>query len=624
MKTLKKAFSTISPFGWFLLIFVLGAILRLWNLSQQPLGITHDELDMIVTAKSFLLTRSDLTGQWQWWKLQPVITETVMAELAGFINVPALALFPLSLWSSRITAVIFSLLTMVVLYRLSFLLFRNKNIALCTLLAYAISPWSILFSRTAFEAPVSLFWYLFATVSLISLAQTPKVQLKSRILWFLGFAVSAFLAFFSYHGLKFVAVEWFGFLSLWLWWNGRKDHKASSLGLWMSGATTLVVLFFLTILLHRSPYTQRGSELVISHVEEYAPLSTKMKQSTLWPKPIRYVLMSKYALAVQQMEANFLGFFDLKTQFLTGESLGTFSLWNHGYFYAIDVVFILFGLYYLITRKEKNGWLLAGLLVISILASAIHVGQSYVLRSGLAYPLVLLVIGVGMSTVLEQMDRLKNTRVKNLFLAGGVFSVVLSVGYFLSLFYFYYPLSSSENFFFTERVVSNYLARLSPEQKVVVVSSNPYALVRANLFYNGLFTKEMLMQLRPQFLQSSAAKFTVKNVQFTADCKQTFDSNAVVIVDYTLREECKKTVVPQLEKPSDSPRAAIVKIDDSGEVFSIYRDPLCKKPLKSFVTVTSFKDLTVEKLDNEMFCQDWIVRQVLANPPIATGSAQTK
>ena len=458
---------------------------------------------------------------------------------------------------------------------------------------------------------------------MLSLAKIKNNDWKQKTIWFIGFAFSALIAFFSYHGLKFVALEWFAFISGWILFFEGKDHKvilldkkkrSAKLFFWLIAANLVIVSLLLSIVLRKSLYASRGSELVISNLEVYSGDVSKMRQLALWPAKLEYLFINKYTFVVQQITKTYFNFFDVKSLFFVGEQFGAFSLRNHGYFYLFDAFFMICGIYYLISKKQPSGLLLLGLIFIAVIPSAIHIGESYALRASLAFPLLIMLSGIGLYTVIDEVNNLKSVLLKtSAFLCLGVV-LFISIGYFCGIFYGYFPLLSNEDYFFSERLLASYINRVPKEQKVIILTENPYALLRADLFYNQLFTQSTLLALRPQLKDSRSPEFNLQNVQFISQCPDHIDSSAIIFVDEKARARCEKVIDAQLQRHLDPPRLSLVKIDDSGEIFGLYHDVLCKSlSLPRYISVQSWSELKVENLSNNQFCQEWITQQAPVN-----------
>lgn len=132
-----------------------------------------------------------MTGDWSPISLTPVTDEFPQAELPYLIVAPFIGALPLSLEFSKIPYVITGVCFVLLLFLIAKKLF-GKNEALIVGLAAAINPWSLFFSRTAYEAPLAIFFYLFSFYLLLIA--------KGR--YILAIFIPMFIGFYSYMGTK--------------------------------------------------------------------------------------------------------------------------------------------------------------------------------------------------------------------------------------------------------------------------------------------------------------------------------------------------------------------------------------------------------------------------------------
>ena len=149
-----------------IIILVLAATLRLWNLGNVPPSLTVDETALGYNAYSILKTARDEHG-----RFLPLIFESFGDWKPGlyiYTAVPTIAIFGLNEFATRLPGAISGVVAVWLIYLLSGELFvkrllpqaRSKintnSIQLFSCLFLAISPWHLQFSRGAWEAGMSL------------------------------------------------------------------------------------------------------------------------------------------------------------------------------------------------------------------------------------------------------------------------------------------------------------------------------------------------------------------------------------------------------------------------------------------------------------------------------------
>ncbi|GEM_PF-2267833 len=209
-----------------LAIMILATILRFAFLGSLPEGINNDEALTGYEAYSLLKTGKDHRGN-VWPLYFEGFSDRVDNRFSMYIyaDIPAVALFGLNEFSTRLPAAIFGVLTVLITYCLSKEIFNNKNIGLLSALLLAISPWHVMLSRAGHEAimvPFLLSLGLFLFVA--GLKQRPGHVVLSAIplgLSLYGYSITKLLLPLILIGLVFVYRKKFNsiskyFLSFWL------------------------------------------------------------------------------------------------------------------------------------------------------------------------------------------------------------------------------------------------------------------------------------------------------------------------------------------------------------------------------------------------------------------------
>jgi len=140
-------------------ILLVAAFLRLWKLTEVPVSLFGDELDVGYHAYSILKTGRDYSGNflplhfhsWAEWR----------TPLYLYAAVPTVAIYGISPLGVRLPAALFGILSIWGLYLLVKQLTKNKQLALLSAFVLTISPWHIQYSRAAFEVTMLLAFLLF-------------------------------------------------------------------------------------------------------------------------------------------------------------------------------------------------------------------------------------------------------------------------------------------------------------------------------------------------------------------------------------------------------------------------------------------------------------------------------
>src|SRR3972149_1850928 len=151
---------------YFLLICVLGFVLRFAFLGEVPVSLHRDEAYLAYNAYSILMTGKDMSGA-----LLPLHLESFYFSPSGYsyASIPFIFIFGLSQFSARFASALFGVLTIPVFYYLCLVIFNKfknkKTIALISSFFLAVSPWHINLSRTATENVIVVFFVVLAALA---------------------------------------------------------------------------------------------------------------------------------------------------------------------------------------------------------------------------------------------------------------------------------------------------------------------------------------------------------------------------------------------------------------------------------------------------------------------------
>lgn len=145
----------IKKYLFLIIILLLAAVLRFYQLGSNPVSLTWDEAALGYNAYSLLLTGKDEYGT-----LLPLQLKSFgdyKPALYSYVDVPFVAVFGLNELAVRLPSAIAGVLTVLLTYLIIIKLFNNKIFGNLATLLLALSPWSLQFSRGAWEANLALF-----------------------------------------------------------------------------------------------------------------------------------------------------------------------------------------------------------------------------------------------------------------------------------------------------------------------------------------------------------------------------------------------------------------------------------------------------------------------------------
>ncbi len=148
-----------------IIILILAFFLRLWKLSDVPVSLFGDELDVGYQAYSIFKTGRDYYGNFMPLHFHSIAEWRTPLYL--YSAVPTVAIFGITPLGVRLPAVIFGTLSVWVMYLLVKELLsygqppvKSHPRALLAAAVMAVNPWSLQYSRAGFEVTLLLFLLL--------------------------------------------------------------------------------------------------------------------------------------------------------------------------------------------------------------------------------------------------------------------------------------------------------------------------------------------------------------------------------------------------------------------------------------------------------------------------------
>lgn len=374
-----------------IIILVIGALLRVWNLGNIPPSLTPDEAALGYNAYSILKTGKDEYG-----KLFPIIFKSFGDYKPGFyiyLTVPFVAVLGLNEYAVRLPSALGGVLSVYFIYLIVKKLFNNEKLSLSSAFIAAINPWSIFFSRGAWEVNIAL------TLTLAGIYFF-FVSLEKQKYIFLS-VISFALTLITYQGAKLstgIVVIILGIL----YWRDLIKFRVKAVAL------SLVAGFVISIPIVMSFFQGGTGRLTVFSVFSY-------------PRPKEYIQAFLNEGSERIGDLNYFIFHSETLNFARGV-LGRY--FNHlsprflffegdwgnpqhsspyqGQLLLADVVLLIVGAITLIKHKFNKGVLFIWLwLFLSPLPSILSRDQIHAVRAlNMSVPLII-ILGLGMNKILE-------------------------------------------------------------------------------------------------------------------------------------------------------------------------------------------------------------------------------
>src|SRR3989344_981481 len=375
----------------FAFIVFLGFFLRFYKLGETPDSLNWDEVSWGYNAYSILKTGKDEHG-FSYplsFKAFGDFKQPVYVYLASI----SVKIFGLNEFAVRFPSAFLGALSIFLIYLLASELFKrnsfNKWFSILSMFFFSISPWSIQFSRVAYEANAGLFFVLLGAWLFIKAANENK-----KYLFFLGGLFLA-LSAYTYHSEKiFAPLLIFG-----LFLATKKTFQKSKKLL-----VLLIVFYLITNLfwLVDLRTTVRGRS--VAFFTNPTVLLEDSVERIIYDEKEGYIpgkfFHNRRFVYVQKYIENYLDYFNPNYLFL-----GFDNPRHHppemGILYLASLPLILIGVYYLLVNKGLLRNIIFYWLLTSPIPAALAIDAPNASRGLTALPIFNIIEGVGLTATIS-------------------------------------------------------------------------------------------------------------------------------------------------------------------------------------------------------------------------------
>lgn len=341
------------------LIILLAFVLRVYKLGEIPASLNPDEAALGYTSFSLLKTGADEHG-----KFLPLSIQSFgdwKLPLYPYLGVIPVALFGLNEFSVRFISVLSGVIGVLLIYFISFKLFAKKTIALISSLFFAISPWSIYFSRAAYEVNLATTIFLGGILAFLKYIYGDQKNTK----WLSASLVLFTLTMFTYHSyVLFIPV----FVSVLIAFFAKPIFKNK-----MAYISVLIfIVLSLAAIFSASSGNNKLSTLIINDKNVIYERVEKLRGDNAFKNPlIEKILLNKYFGVSYQITQNYVNSFSPSFLFDKGGEKLVHNIGAFGNLYLMDAIFLFAGFAGLFWNKEKSLKFLAIWLFVAPISSAI-------------------------------------------------------------------------------------------------------------------------------------------------------------------------------------------------------------------------------------------------------------
>ncbi len=441
-------------------IILLCAFLRLYKLGSLPAGLYLDEASIGYNAWSVLHTGRD-----EHQILYPLVFQAYGEyKLPVYIygSIPIIKFLGLTPFSVRLLSALSGIAATAGIYWLAKSLFiastprRRETVALVSAILFAVSPWSIQFSRGGFEANLALTFLIFGTDAFLRYCKNSPTRLHLLLISFTCYV----LALYTYNAARV-------FLPLFI--------------------PFLVFLYSKNLFQIKNKLVPFLSVIIVFSIVIFSLLSSVFAAESSRAKAVFELENKQYQLGpvlgvLQKYFTHFSGEF----LFFSGDLLSRHSVRELGELYLPQLPFLCLGLYLLLDKKTKESLTILFWLLISPLPASLATPVPHALRSLFMLAPLTIISALGISALYEKIPNAITIRYQPILKYSTLLLVttffLYSVFTYLHVYYWHYVYKTSWDWDENITLLGNSLASDYPNAQRVLIDADPKSLIYIKFF----------------------------------------------------------------------------------------------------------------------------------------------
>lgn len=534
-------------------IIVVSIVLRLWQLGNIPPSPDWDEVALGYDAYSLLHTGRDEYG-----KLFPVVLRSFndyKPAMYAYLAIPSVAVFGLNTFAVRLPSAVFGVIATIALFfliREVFEKYKYKDqLALISSLLFAISPWSLQFSRIGFESNVGDAFNILMALFFVK-------GLKKPLLLGLSATMGAF-SIYTYQSDK-VFTPLLALLLVFVFREALFALKKKYLLLAVIVGLIVISPMVLYILTDKSALLRvKGTSIFNYQTEILKNNVQKLERDKANNDYLGLVLDNRRVVYAKTIVYGYISHFDLNWLFTSGDILRHHAP-NIGIIYLFELPFILIGLYKLLFSDldKKAKLTVLGWFLLAPVPASITTGVPHAVRTLNFLPTWQILSAVGLVSSLYfilQYKRIKYFAI-SIFLFLSIFNFTYYLNqYFVQLNYF----TSQDWQYGYKEAVAEVVAKYDKYDKIIISDREPmdksYMFFLFYLKYPPAEYQKIGVNSSGQFdYHHQFDKFVFRNI----DWEQDYKLRDTMIVA-TSREIAPKFATKVINNLDGSPAIVIVE-----------------------------------------------------------------
>ena len=490
-------------------IFLIGLLLRVVGLNKFPAGLNADEAALGYNAWSLIETGRDEHGTP--WPITFRSFDDYKPGIYVYLTIPFVYLFGLNEWSVRLPSAILGSLSILLVYYLSSKLFKKEFLpSIISTIIFATSPWSIHFSRGAWEVNAALFFILAGIYYFYESFKKPKL--------FVLFAVSFAISLYTYHSARIISP--IIALSLLTIYRSNifvltKTSKFIFLGIFTGIVLSLPLA---TQMLSKEGQSRFSGVSIFS---DSGPLWRALEQRREHPASLyNRAIHNRYISYTLKFTQNYLSHFSPRFLFLNGDEIARSKVPDTGQFFLFLSIPFFLGLYFIIKENTKFSKFILVWFFASPLAASLTFQSPHALRSqNMVVPLSL-IIAFGV------WSAIKSSSIKNIYISLFIVLMTYFLAIYIHQYYYVYPRQLPYAWQYGFDQISKYVKENEKGYEHIIITDRydqPYILLAFYLhFPPQKMQSEIVMTPRDKFGFSTVRqmdKYSFKLIDFKNDIK---------------------------------------------------------------------------------------------------------
>jgi 4-amino-4-deoxy-L-arabinose transferase-like glycosyltransferase len=465
-------------------IIMLAAGLRLWQLGSIPPSPDWDEVALGYDAYSIMHTGRDEFG-----KFLPVVLRSFddyKPALYAYLSIPTVLIFGLTTFAVRLPSAIFGVISVFAVFCLVKELFKDNkyrdHLGLIAAFLLAISPWSLQFSRVAFESNVGDVLNLLAALFLIK-------GVNSRRWYLFASALFAGLSIYVYQSEKVFTPLFILMLAIIFWRKLFSIPKKYLITVVVFGLI-LVTPMLINIVTDRAALLRVTGTSIFSYQTELLKNDIqKLHLDTLNKDRLGLLLDNRRVVYASTIISGYISHFDPNWLFVEGD-ISRHHAPGMGLLYLFELPFILFGIYTLVFGEfdKKTKLVVLGWLLLAPIPASITTGVPHAVRTLNFLPTWQILSAIGFIYAYVGIKQYKVSGSKHLvFIKPILYTLFLilatvNVGYYLDQYFVQQNYYNSQDWQYGYKQAVGEVKTLQSKYQTIIISDFP-PLDKSYMFY---------------------------------------------------------------------------------------------------------------------------------------------